>query len=63
MNQLIQGLTLLKALGAIQITSHGTKLYVTFKSHGDASAFLQSTKGATLDSDLTVCVDMVKFFR
>lgn len=63
MNELCVGFATLKSYGAIAVSMHGTHALVTFVSMGDASAFSHATRGATLETDFIVRVDLNAFLR
>lgn len=61
MEQLCIGFSFLKSYGAIAVSLHGCIAHITFKSEGDAFHFRDVTKGATMDSELTVRVELNVF--
>ena len=63
MEQLIEGFCMLKSFGAITVSLHGCIAHVTFKSSKDASHFRSIIKGAEMDSEFTVRVELNEYLR
>lgn len=54
---------MLKSYGAIAVSMHGIYAHITFKSTGDASHFVGIIKGAVMDSELTVRVNLNEYLK
>ncbi len=63
MDLLIKGFCMLKSFGAWQVSLHGYIAHVTFKSSSDAFHFRSITKGAEMDSEFTVRVELNEYLR
>lgn len=63
MEQICIGFSMLKSYGAIAVSMHGIYAHITFKSTGDASHFVGIIKGAVMDSELTVRVNLNEYLK
>jgi len=63
MEQICIGFSMLKSYGAIAVSMHGIYAHITFKSAFDACGFVEQTRGAIMDSELTVRVNLNEYLK